>query len=125
MSAEKSLKILLVDDEEIIQTTIGMFLRQCGHHVDTEVDGISAVEAIERGSYDVALVDVRIPGMDGLAVLDRAHELRPELAVVIITGHGDAHMAEDVKRRGGAGFLLKPFRLRELEAQIRAMAGGT
>ena len=70
-------------------------------------------------------VDVRIPGMDGLAVLDRARELRPELLVVIITGHGDVNMAEDVKRRGGAGFMLKPFRLTEVEALIKEITSGT
>ena len=122
MSMVGALRILLVDDEEIVHQTIGDYLSDCGHQVEKSLDGRAAVQAVERVSYDLALVDVRMPGMDGLAFLDRVGELCPEMPVVIITGHGDAEMENEVRRRGAAGFLVKPIRLRELDSLLADVA---
>ena len=116
------LRILLVDDEEIVRQTIGEYLRECGHQVDEADDGTTALQVAAEEGYDVALVDIRMPGMDGL--LGRLREQRPEMAVVLITGHGDVQMAEEALARGASGLLTKPVRLLELdEALARAVQG--
>ena len=118
------LQILLVDDEEIVRQTIGEYLRECGHQVDEADDGTTALQVAAEGGYDVALVDIRMPGMNGFSLLGRLREQRPEMAVVLITGHGDVQMAEEALARGASGLLTKPVRLLELdEALARAVQG--
>ena len=115
---ESVLHILLADDEEIVHQTIGDYLKECGHRVDKAFDGVSALKAIEGCDYDLALVDVRMPRLDGLALLSKAQEVRPELSTVIITGHGNMEMVIRALRLGAADFLPKPIRLLELEAVL-------
>ncbi|MEW5803460.1 MAG: sigma-54 dependent transcriptional regulator [bacterium] len=116
--SESSLHILLVDDEEIVHQTIGPYLRDCGHHVDNAWEGTSALESIEEKDYDLALIDIRMPGMDGLSVLSAIGEIRPELSAVIITGHGNMETVIQALRLGAADFLTKPIKLLELDAVL-------
>ena len=115
---------MLVDDEEIVRQTIGEYLRECGHQVDEADDGTTALQVAAEGVYDVALVDIRMPGMNGFSLLGRLREQRPEMAVVLITGHGDVQMAEEALVRGASGLLTKPVKLLELDdALARAVQG--
>jgi two-component system nitrogen regulation response regulator GlnG len=118
MTAHETLNILLVDDEEIVHRTLAPYLRDSGHSVEGTGDGPSALELIKENDYDLALVDVRMPGIDGLSVLAKVQELRPELSVVIITGHGNMELAIQALRLGAADFLTKPVKLTELDAII-------
>ena len=112
------LDILLIDDEQVIHDSLGEYLRDMGHRVDSELDGQAGVAAALRQDYHVALVDVRMPGMDGMSVLSALRESRPELAVVVITGHGDMDTAIQALRLGAADFLPKPLKLLDLDAVI-------
>ena len=114
----QTLRILLADDEEIVHQTIGDYLNECGHRVDKVYDGAAALEAIGGCEYDLALVDVRMPRLDGLALLEKAEHLRPEMSTVIITGHGSMEMVIQALRLGAADFLNKPIKLLELEAVL-------
>ena len=118
MVAEVSLNILLVDDEQVVHQTIGDYLSECGHRVESVFDGVAGQEALEARGYDLALVDIRMPGMDGLSLLARAQEIDPDVAVVIITGHGDMETAIQALRLGAADFLSKPIKLLELDAVL-------
>jgi DNA-binding NtrC family response regulator len=91
-----------------------MFLEELGHTVDGAWNGISALEAVEANNYDLALVDVRMPGMDGLALLERVREVCPNLSTVIMTGHGDPAMTEKATELGALDFLTKPVGLMDL-----------
>ncbi|MEW6379336.1 MAG: sigma-54 dependent transcriptional regulator [bacterium] len=117
-NGESSLRILLVDDEEIVHQTLGPYLRDCGHHVENAWEGSTALELIEAKEYDLALVDIRMPGMDGLSVLSAMGEVRPELSAVIITGHGNMETVIQALRLGAADFLTKPVKLLELDAVL-------
>ncbi len=118
MSEKHVLRILLADDEEIVRKTIGGHLRDCGHAVDEASDGRAAVAAIEACEYDLALVDIRMPELDGMAVLKKAEQIWPDMPVVMITGHGTMETVVKALRIGAADFLAKPLKLVELDAVI-------
>jgi DNA-binding NtrC family response regulator len=111
-----SLTILLADDEEIVRLTVGDYLRDSGHEVVEFDNGAAAANAIANRDFDLAILDIRMPDKNGLEVLERAQELRPELPVVLISGHGNMETVIEALRIGAADFLTKPVRLRELDA---------
>ena len=112
------LRILLIDDEEIIHETLGGYLSESGALVKSLYDGLCAIEEIERTDYDLMLVDLRMPGMDGFSLLEKVQQMRPEMSVVIITGHGNMETAIQALRMGAADFLPKPIKLLELDAVV-------
>jgi DNA-binding NtrC family response regulator len=117
-----AMHILLVDDETIVHQTLGEYLADCGHHVDPARDGHQALRAVEQEAYDVALVDVRMPGMDGLTLLTRTQQVRPQMDVIVMTGHGDPEMERQAHRLGAVGFLTKPIRLHQLDRLLAERA---
>ncbi|MBI2503262.1 MAG: sigma-54-dependent Fis family transcriptional regulator [Candidatus Latescibacteria bacterium] len=116
--SEAALHLLLVDDSAAILQALGDYLCQSGYQVEKARDGIAALRLIEASRYDLALVDVRMPGLDGLAFLSKAHEICPQMPVVLITGHADMEMAIQALRLGAADFLTKPVKLLEIDAAI-------
>ena len=108
----------MVDDEEIIHQTIGVYLRNLGHQVVEQTDGKSALKTLEKDSFDLALVDIRMPEMDGLTLLHYIHDYHLELPVIMISGHGDMESVIQSLRQGAVDFLTKPVKLIELEAHI-------
>ncbi|MDD5705999.1 MAG: sigma-54 dependent transcriptional regulator, partial [Kiritimatiellae bacterium] len=115
---DTKLDILLVDDERIIHESIGRYLRKCGHRVTSVANGAEALKAAAAASFDVAAVDIRMPGMDGLAVVRELRSLQPDLACVVITGHADVDITIDAMRSGVLDFLKKPIELTELDAVL-------
>lgn len=112
------LRILLVDDEEIVHKTIAPYLRDSGHYVDNASEGSAALELIKTNEYDMALIDIRMPGIDGISLLPKIEEIRPELSTVIITAHGSMDLVIQALRLGAADFLTKPIKLVELDAVL-------
>ncbi len=119
---DSSLHILLSDDEEIVHQTIVGYLQDLGHRVDGVYDGSVALKYIEKHDYDVAILDEKMPGMDGLTLLAKAHEIRPEMPVIIITGHGTIDTAIQALRLGASEYLMKPIRLLELDSVLEKCA---
>jgi DNA-binding NtrC family response regulator len=115
---DQPLQILLADDEPIVRSTLGDYLKDSGHQVVEACDGADALALVDDVDVDLALVDVRMPGMDGLTLLDRLHASRPEIAVVIVTAHGNMETVIRALRAGAVDFLPKPVRFRELDAVI-------
>jgi two-component system, NtrC family, sensor kinase len=101
-------KILIVDDEESIRNMMRMTLELDGYQVLTAENGPVALDLFRSESPEVTLLDVRLPGMDGIEVLTRLKAINPDCEVVIITGHGDLDMAVEALRREAANFLTKP-----------------
>ncbi|MEW6379674.1 MAG: sigma-54 dependent transcriptional regulator [bacterium] len=118
MADEPRLRILLVDDEQIVHQTVGPYLEDCGHRVTHAPAGDTALKLVEAHDYDLAIVDLRMPGMDGLSVLSAMGDIRPELSAVIITGHGNMEAVIQALRLGAADFLTKPVKLLELDAVL-------
>lgn len=124
MKSESKLEILLVDDEEIVHQTLGDYLRDLGHELDEAWEAKSALKKLsaQEKRYDLALLDVRMPGMDGITLLGKLQESHPDLSVVIVTGHGNLEMAIQALRLGAADFLVKPVKLLELDAVLEKVS---
>jgi DNA-binding NtrC family response regulator len=114
----RPLSILIMDDEEIVHTTLTRHLKSLGHRVDSALEGGAGLEKIEGHPFDLALIDVRMEGMDGLTAMEKARAMRPDLTCVIVTAHRDLEMAIRALRMGAADYLLKPIKLLELEAAV-------
>ena len=122
MKGDDGLHILLADDEAIVRETLGDYLHDAGHDVETAENGTVALSRLKETDYDVALLDIRMPGVDGLTLLTSARKLRPDTSVIIITGHGSMEVVIDALRRGAADFLKKPVKLHELDAALTKAA---
>lgn len=110
--------ILFVDDEEIIHKGMSPFLRQLGYTVDDAYDGPSALDLMGKKSYDLAFVDMQMPKMDGMTLLENITKAYPDVAVVIISGHNYPEMALKSIRMGAADCLTKPVKLTDIEVVI-------
>ena len=115
MATRKALKILVVDDEEIVRHTLEEFLTYLGHHADGVEDGLSGLRALEKGHYDAAIVDIRMPGLDGMSFLSRSKTMWPDLPIIIVTGHGSDETREEAMHAGAFAFLAKPFRFDDIK----------
>jgi DNA-binding NtrC family response regulator len=111
-------RVLVVDDEESIRLALGKFLRSRGYDVTTVIDGATALEALQQGRFDAMLCDVRMPGMSGIAVVARALELHPDLAVLMLTAVTDAPTATEALANGAMDYLMKPIELADLARTI-------
>jgi len=102
--------LLVVDDDANLAATIRDFLQQEGYCVETALSPAEALEVQARNSrLCIALVDLVMPAMDGLELMDRLHEHDPELAVIIMTGYGTIETAVEAIKRGAEDYVTKPF----------------
>lgn len=111
--------ILVVDDKADVRDTLQLCLQYEGFIVTTAVNGASALDAIERGPVDLVLLDVKMPGMDGIEVLGRILAIKPALPIVMMSGHGDIKTAVDAVKKGAEDFLEKPLDTDRLVVVIR------
>ena len=111
-------RVLVVDDEDSIRNAIGKFLRARGYDVEVAESGTAALELLQRERFDALLCDVRMPGMSGTEVVPRAMELRPELAVLMLTAVNDAPTATEVLAHGAMDYLMKPVELDDLAKAV-------
>jgi response regulator RpfG family c-di-GMP phosphodiesterase len=111
-------RVLLVDDEESIRTAIGKFLKARGYEVAVSDGGAAALDLLQRERFDALLCDVRMPGMSGTEVVPRAMELRPDLAVLMLTAVNDAPTATEALANGAMDYLMKPVALDDLAKAV-------
>ncbi len=111
--------ILVVDDEASIRRTLREILEYEDYTVETAVDGEEALEHIREESYDLVLLDVKMPKRDGMEVLKTVAEERPELPVVMISGHGTVETAVESTKLGAYDFIEKPPDLNRLLLTVR------
>jgi two-component system nitrogen regulation response regulator GlnG len=106
--------ILIADDEESLRWVLERGLRQAGYEVTAVSDGEAAIEAFEADPVDLVFLDIRMPRLDGLAVLERLRAIRPDACVVVMTAHGTMDTAIKAMQRGAYDYLAKPFDLEEV-----------
>lgn len=112
------IRVLAVDDEERFVTTLARLLSLKHMTVTTAFSGEEALELFKPGSFDVALVDVKMPGISGVDLLTELKKRDPEIEVIILTGHASVDIAAEIMSRGGSDYLLKPCPTGEVEAKI-------
>ncbi|HZE96001.1 MAG TPA: sigma-54 dependent transcriptional regulator, partial [Planctomycetota bacterium] len=111
-------RILIIDDEAILRDATAEALRRAGHGVDAFEAGRPALDAFAQSSYDLVVSDLKMPGMDGVAVLDEAKRLAPDVPFIMVTAHGTVETAVGAMKKGAYDFIIKPFKLEELEALV-------
>jgi DNA-binding NtrC family response regulator len=111
-------KILLVDDEERFRINLAKMLAAEGFEVTTRDSGQGALDELASRPYDVILLDMRMPDMNGLETLAAIKEKRPDAEVIILTGHASVDAAAEIIRLGAYEFLLKPCPIEEVVAKI-------
>ncbi|GAB4348805.1 MAG: response regulator [Candidatus Abyssubacteria bacterium] len=119
-------KILLVDDEKDFVETLSERMEVRGMTVVTADNGYDAIEKAKKESFDAVILDLRMPGLDGIETLKRLLEIDPNLQVVILTGHATVQKGVEAVKLGAADFLEKPTELSVLidkikEAKIKKM----
>jgi two-component system response regulator AtoC len=117
--SNQTTRILVVDDEEIVRESLGGWLEKDGYVVAPLPDGRSAVEKLKSERWSIMIVDLKMPGMDGLQVLEAAKKLQPELAVVIMTAYATVDTAVTAMKLGAYDYLVKPFDPEELSIMMQ------
>lgn len=112
-------KILIIDDEQIIRERMSKLLQLDDYETVTAGDGLTGLEMLEQEKPEVALVDIKMPGMDGIEVLRRAKEQALETEFIMITGHGGIETAIEALKIGAFGYIQKPVEYDELEIEIK------
>lgn len=112
-------RVLIVDDDAAILEVLEMRLTAMGLDVMATTDSAQAIEAIDEGHFDLALLDLRMDPMNGIQLMEALHARQPRLPVLIMTAHGTIETAVDAVQRGAFDYLTKPFVRDELRAKIR------
>jgi DNA-binding NtrC family response regulator len=112
--------ILIVDDELEIREVLKEFLQLKGYAALTAANGVEALTCLKAEKLDLAVVDMWMPGMNGLEILRSIRAIDPSVGVIIMTGLCDAEIARQAIESGAHDYLLKPLDLRRLEDAIRA-----
>ncbi len=112
-------KILVIDDERSIRNTLKDILGFEGYAVDVAENGLLGLELVKSTDFDIILCDIKMPEMDGIEVLEKILELKPETTVVMISGHGNIDTAVEAIKKGAFDFIVKPLDLNRLLITIR------
>jgi DNA-binding NtrC family response regulator len=121
-------KILVVDDDEIVRISLVRVLTKDGYGVDEAVSGVDAVKKLEAGAYALVFLDLRMPRLGGITVLQHVRKHHPEVPVIVVTGFPSIENAKESIELGAFDFLLKPVevtRIREVTQRALAAAPWT
>lgn len=121
------MRILLVDDEAELVETLAERLELRGIDADYALSGDDALSKVRESAYDLAVVDMKMPGVSGLDVMKAMQGIRPEMRFIFLTGHGSEEDCQEGRDAGASDYLMKPVRLQVLLERIQAAmepAGG-
>ena len=118
MTEKVEAKVLLVDDEEQFLDALAQRLETRGIKVDSVTSGEDAVKKVEDQNFDAIIVDLAMPGIDGIETLKRIKDKRPDLEIIMLTGHATVKSGIEAMKFGAEDFLEKPVDLNELLEKI-------
>ena len=121
---DDKVSILIVDDETGMRETLYDILEDMGYHTAIAVDGHEAIQKVKDNVFDVILMDVKMPGMDGVETFKRIKGIRPDTAVVMMTAYAVEDLIAEALREGAYGVLYKPFEMERMIALIDAVKEG-
>jgi DNA-binding NtrC family response regulator len=116
-------RILVVDDDESIRTVLATILEEEKYLVDTAESGKDAVEKTNAQFYNLALIDIRLPDMEGTELLTRMKQTVPKIRKIIITGYPTLHNAIEAVNRGADAYIMKPFDMAKVLKTIKEQLG--
>ncbi len=122
MSKDRT-RILIVDDEEIVRESLSEWLAKDGYTVATAEDGPTAIARLNRERWSILLIDMKMPGMDGLQVLQEATKIQPEVVAIIMTAYATVDTAVSAIKLGAYDYIVKPFDPEELSLMVDKIVG--
>ncbi len=114
------IRLLIVDDEKDFVEMFSMRLATHGEKVSSAFSGSEALKRLEQGSIDVVILDIRMPGMDGMETLKQIKQHFPIVEVILLTGHGSARTAVEGMKLGAFDYLMKPADFKVLKVKLEA-----
>jgi DNA-binding response OmpR family regulator len=114
----KSTKILVVDDEPTIRETLAEMLNVEGREIVTAASGEEALALLQKETFDLMLLDLIMPGLDGLQVMEKVHKMAPNTIIIMLTAHGTLPSAIQAMRHGAHDYLLKPTSATKIMASV-------
>jgi DNA-binding NtrC family response regulator len=115
----RDVRILIVDDETIVRESLGSWFREDGCIVDVAASGKEALEKLAATGWDIFLLDIRMPGMDGLELQRKIREVHPDATIIIMTAFASVETAVEAMKQGAYDYIVKPFDPDDLEHLIR------
>ncbi|NLC07015.1 MAG: sigma-54-dependent Fis family transcriptional regulator [Syntrophomonadaceae bacterium] len=112
-------RILVVDDEDSVRCLLREIFRKEGYQVDLAENGLEALNLVERSQYDLAIIDIRMPVMDGLELFHVFLEKHPEIIVIIITAFASVDTAVEAMKLGAYNYISKPFNIAEIKLNVK------
>jgi len=112
-------RILVVDDDESIRKAISTILKEKGYLVDTAENGKEAIQKTHNGFYNLALIDIRLPDMEGIELLTRMRETTPRMVKIIVTGFPSLQNAMEAVNRSADAYVIKPVKIDDLLNTVR------
>jgi DNA-binding NtrC family response regulator len=122
VGAHRSLRVLFVDDEAPLREFMRCELPRLGHEVTVCQDGRAAIKVLEKSTFDAAILDLRMPGISGIEVLEQLKRISPDTEAVVMTGHASIETATAAMRLGAADYMTKPCKLADIEAVLLRIA---
>lgn len=119
MTESNSMNLLIVEDDDGFRETAAHWLQRRGHHVEQSANGADALRIADKKHFAVAVVDMNMPGISGMEVLQRMREQSPETEIIILTGQATVENAVEAMKHGASDYLTKPFPLVDLERRCR------
>ena len=113
-----AISLLLVDDEEQFLSTTKMLLERQGVNTITCSNGFDALEVLDKSRIDVVVLDIKMPGIDGIDVLSKIKQLHPEVEVILLTGHASVETAVEGLKLGAFDYLTKPANVEEIMRKV-------
>jgi two-component system, response regulator, stage 0 sporulation protein F len=112
-------KILIVDDQYGIRILLNEVFQREGYTTYQAANGMQALEIVRKHRPDLVLLDMKIPGMDGIEILKRLKEIDPDIKVIIMTAYGELDMIQETKELGAIMHFAKPFDIDDLRAAVK------
>ena len=114
MAVRHHIRVLVIDDDPSICKTVGLLLEDHGYSPRTYTSPEEALEVADKESFQIALIDLRMPAMDGVEVVERLKKIDPRMSCIVMTAYPDLDSATETMRRGTCDYICKPFKQEEL-----------
>ena len=116
---------MIVDDDDGILETLSDILTELQFNVTTASDGYKAIDLVEQGTFDVILMDIKMPGIDGVETFKRIKIIKPDASIIFMTAYAREERVDEAEREGAVDILCKPIDIANLEKTIREAVHAT